>query len=95
MWLDDDQDKVSAWLRARHEICPRCGTAESDWIDPQTKRYLEVPKWEPLTYRCPGCVEVERVREEVPKGSTAGVRVVLIPLKDHEDGGEEDDDGHV
>ncbi len=89
MWLDDDQDKVVAWLRARHEVCSQCGTAEADWVDPVTRRYLDPPKWETTTYRCPGCVEVERARAELPKGAE-GVRVMLVPMRDDDE--EEDDD---
>lgn len=88
LWLDEDQDKVHAWLRARHEICSSCGTAESDWVDPATGRYLDHPKWEATTYRCPGCAEIRRASEEVPDRA-AGVRIVLVPATDDDDEPEE------
>lgn len=83
MWLDEDQDKVHAWLRQRRELCPRCGTMEADWVDPRSRRYRDDPKWEAATFRCPGCAEVERVGAEVPPGER-GVRVVLLPADDEE-----------
>lgn len=86
MWLDEDQDKVHAWLRHRREICPRCGTVEADWIDPATRHFVDVPKWEATTFRCPGCAELERVGAEVPRDER-GVRVVLLPFdEDGEEG---------
>lgn len=85
MWLDDDQDKVVAWLRARHETCPRCGTQEGDWLDLTTRRYLDEPKWEAVTFRCPGCAEIQRLSAEVPEREP-GVRVVLVPAIDDEEG---------
>jgi predicted RNA-binding Zn-ribbon protein involved in translation (DUF1610 family) len=75
---------VLAWLRARHEVCPQCGTTESDWLDPATRHYHDVPKWEATAYRCPGCAEVQRASEDVPDRQ-AGVRIVLIPARDHDD----------
>lgn len=89
MWLDEDQDKIVAWLRARHEVCQQCGTIESDWIDPVTGRYFDQPKWEAVTYRCPGCAEVQRAARDVPEGEP-GVRVLLVPADIDER--EEDDD---
>lgn len=88
MWLDDDQDKVAAWLRSRREVCPQCGTVEADWVDPETGHFTDTPKWEATTYRCPGCAEVGRVAAAVPD-KEAGVRVILIPA------GEDDDDEEV
>lgn len=87
MWLDEDQDKVAAWLELQRAICPRCGTAEDDWIDPDTKQYLEQPKWEAVPFRCHGCAEVEQAQQGVP-GDQRGVRIVLMPAS-----GEDDDDG--
>jgi predicted RNA-binding Zn-ribbon protein involved in translation (DUF1610 family) len=80
MWLDEDQDKVHAWLRHRRELCPRCGTMEADWVDPATHRFHEEPKWEAATFRCPGCAEVERMSADVPTGER-GVRIVLRPFE--------------
>lgn len=90
MWLDDDQDKVVAWLRARHSVCSQCGTTEADWVDPQTRRLRDDPKWEATTYRCHGCAEVQRAYAEIPDRAT-GVRVVLVPAGDHDEDGEEVD----
>lgn len=85
LWLDEDQDKVHAWLRARSEVCPQCGSTEADWIDPATRRFLDPPKWEPVTFRCHGCAEVERTQSAIPRGE-AGVRVILVPFDaDRED----------
>lgn len=84
MWLDEDQDKVTAWLRARHEVCTNCGTIESDWLDPDSGRLLDRPKWEAISYRCPGCAELERVARDVPDRE-AGVRIVLVPMNDDDD----------
>jgi hypothetical protein len=84
MWLDDDQDKVVAWLRARHEVCPQCGTTEADWVDPDTGRMLEAPKWQAVPFRCHGCAELQRTVRDVPERE-AGVRVVLIPADDDDE----------
>lgn len=84
MWLDDDQDKVQAWLRHRRQICARCGTVEADWIDPATRHFHDRPKWAATTFRCPGCAEVERVGAEVPRDER-GVRVVLLPFEDNDE----------
>lgn len=90
--MDEDQDKVTAYLRLERELCPRCGTAEADWVDPQTKRYLDPPKWEADTRRCFGCSELEALQKEVP-GSERGVRVILVPFKDDDEEGDDDDEG--
>ena len=80
MWLDDDQDKVAAYLHLRRELCPQCGTAEADWFDPVARRPLDDPKWEATTMRCHGCAELEAVSEDIPR-EEKGVRVVLLPAK--------------
>lgn len=82
--MDDDQDKVAAWLRARHDVCPQCGTTESDWLDPLSRRLHDRPKWEATTYRCPGCAELQRAAKDIPERE-AGVRVVLIPVSDDDE----------
>lgn len=90
LWLDDDQDKVAAYLRLERELCPRCGTAEQDWVDPRTHRYLDAPKWEAEKLRCFGCAELEHAQADVP-AKEKGVRVVLVPFR--EDVEADDDEG--
>lgn len=84
MWLDDDQDKVGAYLRLRREVCARCGTVDSDWIDQTTGRYRDDPPYEATLFRCHGCRELEEALEEVPSGQK-GVRVALIPRPDDDE----------
>lgn len=84
LWLDDDQDKVNAYLKLERTLCPRCGTAEADWVHPGTKRLLEEPKWEPTTFRCHGCATLGLAEKEVPDREV-GVRVVLVPWRDRDD----------
>ena len=83
MWLDEDQDKVLAFLSYERSLCPECGTAEEDWIDPVTRRLRDEPMWEATTVQCHGCVELARELEFVPDHER-GVRAYLIPF--HEDG---------
>ena len=78
MWLDDDQDKVLAWLAAKAAVCPECGTREGDWVDPEG-RWRPDPTYEATTIRCYGCVAVAEVGSAVPEGEK-GVRVVLRPI---------------
>jgi hypothetical protein len=81
MWLDDDQDKVVAYLDYRRRLCPDCGTAEEDWIDPVTRRLKDEPTWEATTEQCFGCVTLARELETVP-GREKGVRAFLIPWRE-------------
>lgn len=80
MWLDDDQDKVTAWLLQERRTCNRCGSTEEDWIDPVTKRLLDAPQWQPEVLRCHGCAALEAKREEIPERER-GTRVVLMPYR--------------
>lgn len=68
-------------------MCTRCGTLESDWVDPATGRYRDDPPYEAMVFRCHGCVETERAYEEIP-AKEKGLRVVLIPVREAD---EEDD----
>lgn len=73
-----------AYLRLKHELCPQCGTAEADWIDPLTRKYLDNPKWEASTMRCFGCAELEAERDAIPPRER-GVRVVLVPWQEEDE----------
>lgn len=83
LWLDDDQDKVAAFLRLRREVCARCGTVDSDWLDADG-HYREDPPYEAVVYRCHGCRELEAALATVPDGEK-GVRAALIPAHHDDD----------
>lgn len=77
MWLDEDQDKVAAWLEQKAALCPECGTSQDDWIDERGRR-SDHPKWEAVAVRCGGCEAIAGVMADVPQGQR-GVHVVLRP----------------
>lgn len=77
MWLDEDQDKVAAWLEHKTVSCPECGTIEADWVD-ERGRVRDDPKWEAVTIRCPGCAAIAGAMADVPQGQR-GVHVALRP----------------
>ncbi len=64
-WLESDVDRVLAYEYFRFELCPHCGTKDSDWVDDKG-RWLDDPLYEAVTKRCFGCEEVARLRESVP-----------------------------
>lgn len=68
-----------------------CGTAESDWVDPHTGRLRDDPKWEAVPFRCHGCAETHKASQAIPDRA-AGVRIVLVPARDHDDDDDEDGD---
>lgn len=77
MWLDDDQDKVDAWLDHKASVCPECGTAADDWVD-ERGRHRDDPKWEAVAVRCHGCSAIAAAMADVPQGQR-GVHVMLRP----------------
>lgn len=70
-WDEEDQDKALAFLRAKAELCPDCGTRGADWD-------ADRDAWRGNTKRCLGCVAVEGEREGIPEGEK-GVKVFLEP----------------
>lgn len=68
-------------MRAKAQICEMCGSREVDWIDPETGRILEHPKYTPVGIKCHGCAEVEQYKNSTfgDDGIPAGVRIVLFP----------------
>lgn len=74
-WLESDQDKVLAYAAYKSEICPRCGTRESDWVGEDGK-LLANPPFYFDTIQCHGCVDKEQAMSEVPS-SRVGVSPVL------------------
>ncbi len=82
MWLEDDQDKVLAYLATKAEDCPDCGTREADWVDGDG-HHLDRPAWDVTTRRCYGCAAMAEVSAQVPDGEK-GVRVVLLPYRQAE-----------
>lgn len=79
MWLDDDQDKVTAWLAEKATVCPDCGTAEIDWVD-VAGRARPDPTWDATTVRCYGCAALAKTAADIPEGQH-GVRVALRPAQ--------------
>ena len=79
MWLDEDQDKVAAWLDSKTGLCPECGTAEEDWADTRGRVRAD-PKWEAVTVRCHGCAAIAAAMADVPQGQR-GVHVMLRPAQ--------------
>lgn len=88
MWLDDDQDKVHAFLRLQREVCSKCGTVDSDWLDGRG-RYRDDPPYEAVLFRCHGCRELEEAAAEIPP-KEKGVRVALMPTTYDDDDPEEE-----
>lgn len=79
-WDEDDQDLAIAYRIYKAEHCSQCGTAEEEWKKDNFAYHPEVR-------RCRGC-EVRGLQEEIvqkdleaAKGSTHGLRVVLVPKK--------------
>lgn len=64
-WTDEDQDKVMMFLAWKAELCPQCGTKNSDWVDDKG-RLLEEPLYEAVSFKCEGCAQVEQLRDHVP-----------------------------
>jgi hypothetical protein len=77
--LYDDQDKALAWNRVKAEACPTCGTFDDEWLDPETKRYLDPPPYEVVRHTCPGCMSMDEEREgiEQEKADTRGLMLRL------------------
>lgn len=70
-WDEEDQDKALAFVRAKAELCPECGTREHDWQqDPDA--------WRSNNRRCKGCEVLEIERGNIPEGEK-GVKVYLEP----------------
>lgn len=88
-WSEDDQDKALAYMRAKLEICPECGTRESEWAEEQYA-YVAHPT------RCRGCETIEIERDAIKQmvqegGSDHGIKVGLIkPQPEEEEEKEED-----
>ena len=80
-WSADDQDKAIAFNRAKAEVCDRCGSRESDWVDPDRPgRLLERPPLTPFAHKCHGCAEIEQYRAaELKDGPPPGVTILLAP----------------
>lgn len=77
-WEENDQDLAIAYRIYKAEHCSECGTSERDW---EKDRHA----YSPEVRRCRGC-EVRGLQEEMmrkdledAKGSTHGLRVVLVP----------------
>lgn len=82
-WPEDDQDKVIAFLMLKNETCEMCGTREDDWIDPETGRLLDEPRYTPVDIKCHGCAQKANYRNQVFKdGTPDGVNIVLWPSRD-------------
>jgi hypothetical protein len=72
-WPPDDQDKALAYMRAKAELCPACGTREAEWQEDFDAYIADVE-------RCKGCERLEMTRAEVQQaGDVAGkgIKVVL------------------
>jgi hypothetical protein len=90
-WTDDDQDLAIAYERYLRKKCPSCKTVPTDWIDSETRMPLEEPRWEAVLESCPGCAEIESIKEFSPK-TRRGVYVAIEafdpdrpdPLHQHE-----------
>jgi hypothetical protein len=77
-WTKLDQIKAIAFERLLSEECPNCHTLTEDWKD-EWGHYLEEPVYTPVARTCPGCAEIERMREKIPDKSR-GAFVTLIPM---------------
>lgn len=81
-WDPIDQDKALAYMRAKLEVCDKCGTREVEWVrDPDA--YVTDTK------RCLGCERVEQEEDYLRQvadegGSTKGVRVILVKPEPNE-----------
>lgn len=64
-WDEDDQDKALAFMIFKAELCPKCATKNTGWVD-EKGRWLNEPRYEAVTYHCFGCDEIANLEETVP-----------------------------
>lgn len=85
-WTTDDQDKVLAFLDAKSQVCPECGSRDSDWIDPATGMRGD-DTLEAYEHICYGCREIARAQEEQREmgGNPHGVTFHLAPIRSPEE----------
>lgn len=88
-WTQEDRDKAIAYERHLLERCPNCGTFYEDWRDPETKKWLEEPRYQPVAKRCPGCEVLGEARDEIPEHDRSSAYITFERFKDED---EEDED---
>ncbi len=90
-WDQDDRDKALAYQRWRAEVCPQCGTRESDWVDDEWAYVTH-------TWHCKGCELLDTEGKDEMDGAEPGTHVALLPRElaialEEERDEEPDDDG--
>lgn len=90
LWTDDDIDSAVAYEWAMREVCPECGTRDSEWRDADGME-LDPPPYVVEGHRCVGCADLERERKD-PQYQHPGVRLVLRRFDPARDAVESDDE---
>ena len=77
-------------MLSKQDICPKCGTIDEEWRDPETKRLLEIPPYKAELHACAGCEEMEETwkeaeQNEVPKAGLS-LRMTRTDPLDYVDG---------
>lgn len=81
VWSEHDRELALAWATRRDATCSSCGTRRDQW-DRDRNAFV------PADDRCPGCNEIREAERQLPREAIeAGVRVVLVPSSEVEDGG--------
>lgn len=83
-WAEADQVKAIAFRRRRLLRCPRCGSSDHDFVDPETGRLFEIPLVQTKVDRCFGCMEVEKTRDGIDADDRAGLTVRLVKRRGDE-----------
>lgn len=64
-WSEDDQDLALAYMRAKSEVCPSCGTRPAEWREDRDAYIVDVD-------RCLGCEALGQQRDSASKDDSAG-----------------------
>lgn len=76
-----------AWSAEQSHRCPRCGTFDWEWQDPDT--HEQVHTWEADVNTCQGCfgLDATAARMKAGKGTLHGQRPRLFYVKGGDAGG--------
>jgi hypothetical protein len=74
-WTDLDREKAEMYLAWKREVCPDCGTRESEW-DPEQGGHRHA--FISGNRRCAGCELLESERDAIDDDEK-GIKVFLTP----------------